>query len=93
MTTLRASEITPGSYFIYAWPDLDNDSVLDISTAEETLLFIFDPFMEYGQTLLEGKISANEYEGPIPNYTFWSDLAPNIEIAIGNQMKFPPVGY
>ena len=71
----------PGSYYVYAWADLNGDSVIDTSPSEATATMLYDP---QGILTLPGGLSGDITSTSIlmPNYTFWEDFAPQIDLIL-----------
>jgi hypothetical protein len=77
----RAPNVNPGNYFIYFWIDINGNGIID-SVNEESSFVLYDPDNYY---FLEGSPPGSiGFEIPleIPNYTFWSDFAPQLDLIV-----------
>ena len=80
--TWRAPDVMVGSYFVYTWIDFDGNSVMDTTPNDErNFVTVFDLSGTLEATSTPGEITNNTGDSIlIPNYTFWDDFAPQIDL-------------
>lgn len=79
--TWHAPDVPPGSYYVYAWVENDNDGILESDDPYlDGDVFVFDPSGDYSFSNEEPYIINSTLGILQPNYTFWRDSAPDIEI-------------
>lgn len=74
------ADAVPGSYYIYAWVDIDGDGIIDDGVTggpEESTLIIYDPLSDY-------TIDITSITGAVlrPNYTFYTEFAPEVSFSL-----------
>lgn len=79
--TWHAPAVTPGSYYVYAWVDLNGDSIMDAFPNEQDPTVIYDPLAEVSGPVYSLNFGSGQIEAGavlMPNYTFWNDYASEI---------------
>ncbi len=82
--TWHAPDVTPGSYYVYAWIDFNGDLVFDTVTTpwETDYVFLYDPEGALSALSTPGEITNPDFDILLPNYTFWDDFAAQIDLLV-----------
>ena len=79
----RAPDAGTGTYYVYAWTDLNGNGSIDTSPNEELAILapVFDLLLNYYIDFGAGEIMTYG-DLLLPNYTCWDDFAPEIDLTI-----------
>lgn len=81
--TWRASNLPYGSYYIYAWADINDDGVFDNTGFELSSMYIFgDTTTSSGYSFSVPDQIVSTYGTISPNYTYWDNYAATLNIVI-----------
>lgn len=82
----HAEDLEPGTYYVYAWKDVNGNNVLDPGNPETQNLtgaFVVSIYLDgeigYSNTGTQWTIDAADV---YPNYTFWEDSAAPINLSL-----------
>lgn len=76
----NAPSVSPGTYYVYAWVDTDLSEALNDESYTTGEVFVYDFANDYGYDEVDRIGSTNSTL--TPNYTFWTDYAPDIDISL-----------